>query len=109
MSQPNGTPGIDVSGLRERLPQNPDKPQKAESAETAQKAVQQLNEQEAKDDKKEEEKKTFGRTPDGTGEYAPYSRPAGLACPGCICTLASHSLDSNVPTSPPLRDSPVQG
>ena len=80
MSQPNGTPGIDASGLRERLPQNPDRPQKAESVETAQKAVQQLNEQESKENKAEKEKKTYGRTPDGTGEYPAYSRPAGPAC-----------------------------
>ena len=80
MSQPNGHPGIDASGLRERLPQNPDTPQKAESVETAQKAVHELNEQEKKDDKEEKQKKTFGRTPDGTGEYCVYSGPASLAC-----------------------------
>lgn len=80
MSQPNGHPGIDASGLRERLPQRPDLPQKAESVETAQQAVHELNEQEKNDDKGEEHKKTFGRTPDGTGEYHVYSRPAGLAC-----------------------------
>ena len=81
MSLPNGTPGIDASGLRERLPQKPDQPQKAESVETAQKAVHQLNEQEKSADKDEKHKKTFGRTPDGTGEYSLYSGPAGLARP----------------------------
>ena len=69
MSQPDGAPGIDASGLRERLPQRPEAPQKAESVETAQDAVKQLNEQESKQDKDEKEKKTFGRTPDGTGMY----------------------------------------
>lgn len=77
MSLPNGTAGIDASGLRERLPQNPDQPLKAESGETAQKAVQQLNEQESAK-KDEKQKKTYGRTPDGTGEYLVYLRPAGL-------------------------------
>lgn len=69
MSQPNGTPapGIDASGLRERLPQKPEVPQKADSAETAQDTVKQLNDQQSKLDEKE--KKTFGRTPDGTGAY----------------------------------------
>ena len=80
MSQPNGIHGIDASGLRERLPQNPDTPQKAESAETAQEAVKQLNEQESKEGKDEKDKKTYGRTPDGTGEYPVYSRPASRAC-----------------------------
>lgn len=80
MSEPGGTSGVDASSLRERLPRNPDTPQKAESVETAQHAVQQLNEQEQKEDKDEAEKKTFGRTPDGTGEYPLYSRPAGRAC-----------------------------
>ena len=95
MSQPNGTPGIDASGLRERLPQNPDRPQKADSVETAQKTVQQLNEQEAKGNKDEKDKKTYGRTLDGTGEYSAYSRPAG---PGlrCSCSIASHSLEGTV-------------
>ena len=69
MSQPNGTPGFDASGLRERLPQRPEAPQKAESVETAQDAVKQLNEQEPKQNKDDKEKKTFGRTPDGTGMY----------------------------------------
>lgn len=79
MSQPNGMPGIDTSGLRERLPQNPDTPQKAESVETAQEAVKQLNEQEQHEAKDEKEKKTYGRTPDGTGEHHVYSRPASQA------------------------------
>ena len=71
MSQPNGTPGIDASELREKLPQNPDTPQKAVSVETAQAAVKQLNEKESGKDEKDQ--KTYGRTPDGTGEYSVYS------------------------------------
>ncbi|KAI6812091.1 Phosphatidylethanolamine, partial [Hortaea werneckii] len=73
MSQPNGTPGFDASGLRERLPQRPEAPQKAESVETAQDAVKQLNEQESKQNKDDKEKKTFGRTPDGTVFTVPHT------------------------------------
>ena len=66
MGEPNGTLGLDASGLRERLPQKPDEPMKALSVDTAQDAVLQLNKQE--EHKTEKEKKTYGRTPDGTGE-----------------------------------------
>ena len=65
--------GADASGLRERLSKKPDAPVKALSVETAQDAVKQLNDQEQKDDKEEKDKKTYGRTPDGTGEYCLYS------------------------------------
>lgn len=75
MSEASGTAGVDASGLRERLPQQPDAPQKASSVETAQDAVRQLNQQEAGKDEKEQ--RTYGRTPDGTGEYLMYSQPAG--------------------------------
>ena len=60
-------PAASANGLRERLPaQDPtsDVPQKSE---TAQEAVRALNEQESNDDKDEKDKKTYGRTPDGTG------------------------------------------
>lgn len=46
-------------------------PQKAQSVDTAQEAVHALNAQEAAQNKKEKDKKTYGRTPDGTGEYLP--------------------------------------
>lgn len=75
MSEASGTVGVDASGLRERLPQQPHAPQKAENVKTAQDAVRQLNEQEAGKDEKD--KRTYGRTPDGTGEYLVYSQPAG--------------------------------
>ena len=67
MGEPNGTTGIDASGLRERLPQKPDAPQKAESVETAQEAVRKLNDQEQEKGKDEKNTRTYGRTPDGTG------------------------------------------
>ena len=63
----NSIAGIDASGIRNRPSKSPEAPLHAESAETAQDAVKALNEQEAKQDKDEKEKKTFGRTPDGTG------------------------------------------
>lgn len=84
MSLPNGSTGIDAGGLRERLPQNPDAPQKAESVETAQEAVRQLNTEEQEKGKDEKNTRTYGRTPDGTGEYFPYSIPTGASL---LCTL----------------------
>lgn len=69
MADTNEPAGIDASGLRERLSNKPDAPQKALSVDTAQQAVQALNRQEEKENKAEKDKKTYGRTPDGTGEY----------------------------------------
>lgn len=60
--------GVDASGLRERLPQKPEAPIKASSPETAQDAVRKLNDDEQKENKEEKDRKTYGRTPDGTGE-----------------------------------------
>ncbi|TKA83150.1 Phosphatidylethanolamine N-methyltransferase [Friedmanniomyces simplex] len=73
MSATNDTPGVDASGLRERLPQQPDAPQKAESVETAQEAVRALNDNEAKEGKDEKDKRTFGRTLDGTVFTVPHT------------------------------------
>ena len=79
MADPNGADGVvDASGLRERLPQNPEAPQKAASEQTAQEAVRSLNDSEAKEDKAEKDKRTFGRTLDGTGAYPRAS--AGVPC-----------------------------
>lgn len=69
MSETSGTAGVDAGGLRERLSQKADAPQKAETVDAAQDAVRQLNDQEASQDKDEKDKRTYGRTPDGTGEY----------------------------------------
>ena len=69
MEESKPVAGIDTSGLRERLPQNPETPQKAESVQTAEQTVRALNEAEQNDDKAEKDKKTYGRTLDGTGEY----------------------------------------
>ncbi|KAF2459033.1 phosphatidylethanolamine N-methyltransferas-like protein [Lineolata rhizophorae] len=57
---------VDAPGLRERLPQHPDRPLKAESTDEAKRAVEDLNRAQGRDDVPEKERKTFGRTPDGT-------------------------------------------
>lgn len=88
MSEPNGHAGVDASGLRERLPNKPEKPQKAESLETAEEAVRALNQQEAANGKEEKDKKTFGRTPDGTGEYSRCSRRRGVQRASTIAAAA---------------------
>jgi len=69
MSKEAGEAGVDASGLRERLPQQPETPQKAESTETAQEAVRTLNEDESRKGKDDKDKKAYGRTPDGIGAY----------------------------------------
>lgn len=52
------------SGLRERPSA---KPQQLENADDARQRVLELNEQE--DSKDDKDKRTYGRTPDGTGKY----------------------------------------
>lgn len=74
---PNGH-AVDASGLRERLLQKPDAPQQASSAESAHEAVKELNTREANNGKDEKDKKTYGRTPDGTGEYFQCSPRHGV-------------------------------
>lgn len=69
MSSSNSGLGVNMEGLRERLPSQPEAPIKAANADEAQDAVKILNEQEASEEKDEKDKKTFGRTPDGTGAY----------------------------------------
>lgn len=69
MSSGTGGLGVNVEGLRERLPHQPEAPVKAKNVDVAQDAVKVLNEQQASEEKDEKDKKTFGRTPDGTGAY----------------------------------------
>ncbi|KAH9834294.1 Phosphatidylethanolamine N-methyltransferase, partial [Teratosphaeria destructans] len=64
MSDAHGIPGFDVGGLRERRPEAPQ--HAAASPESAQDAVRALNDQEAREDKEDKDKRTYGRTPDGT-------------------------------------------
>ena len=63
MSNGGSRAGIDAEGLRER-----NIPQHATSSEDAHATVLDLNTKEENSEKDEEEKKTFGRTPNGTGE-----------------------------------------
>ena len=69
MSSGSSSLGSNAEGLRERLPHQPKAPTKVDSVDTAQDTVKVLNEQQASEKKDEREKKTFGRTPDGTGAY----------------------------------------
>jgi len=55
---------LDAIGLRERTVK-----QQARSASEAKETVQELNTEEQDAAKPEKDKKTFGRTPDGTGRY----------------------------------------
>jgi phosphatidylethanolamine N-methyltransferase len=59
-----GVAGLDEGLLRERLARHPEEPQQAESVETAKQAAEELNNN--GEDREEKEKKTYGRTPDGT-------------------------------------------
>jgi hypothetical protein len=63
---PTDAIGPDASQLRERLPQNPSKSHQTASAEAAKQTVAELNAAEAKR-QDGQEKRTYGRTPDGTG------------------------------------------
>ena len=54
---------VDTSGLRER-----NVPHRTQTAEMAKKTVQELNVEEYESEKDFEEKRTFGRTPDGVSK-----------------------------------------
>jgi phosphatidylethanolamine N-methyltransferase len=54
---------VEQSGLRERTSE---KPQQLDTADEARQRVLELNERE--DSKDDKEKRTYGRTPDGTGK-----------------------------------------
>jgi hypothetical protein len=96
MPSGNSGLGVNVEGLRERLPHQLEAPVKAENVNAAQDAVKVLNEQQASEGKDEKDKKTFGRTPDGTGAY---KKPFFNGC------RAEHEWDSKYTvaseTSPP--------
>lgn len=55
--------------LRQRIAQDPSVPHRAEDEDSAKQAVIKLNEAENDKDKPEGQKKTFGRTPSGTGKW----------------------------------------
>jgi len=75
MSSANDGLGVNTEGLRERLAQQAEAPVKTGNVHTASDAVKTLNEKEAGDQKDEKDKKTFGRTPDGTGAYKTDTLP----------------------------------
>jgi hypothetical protein len=75
MSSANDGLGVNMEGLRERLPQQAETPVKADNEQSASDAVKALNEKEAGEQKDEKDKKTFGRTPDGTGAYKTDTLP----------------------------------
>lgn len=56
-----------TQGLRQRK-----MPPQATSAADAREAVLEMNTREEKNDKPDGERKTFGRTPDGTGKYCGF-------------------------------------
>jgi len=66
-----GTSGHDAAinpqDLRKRLPQQPSMPQQADSSEAARDVVKGLNDAEDGSESDEKTKRTYGRTPDGTG------------------------------------------
>lgn len=66
MTDVDTVPGADGSQLRERPSV---KPMRMRDSDAAKQKVLELNEQE--DSKGEREKKTYGRTPGGTGKYRP--------------------------------------
>ncbi|KAB8627247.1 hypothetical protein FH972_026080 [Carpinus fangiana] len=59
--------------LRQRLPQQPAQSQRAPSPDTAKKTVMDLNAAEGNTGKDEKDRKTYGRTPDGTVFTVPYT------------------------------------
>ncbi|KAF4549147.1 Phosphatidylethanolamine N-methyltransferase [Elsinoe fawcettii] len=83
---------IDHQSLRERLPNDPSKPRQASSPEDARTTVQELNKDEEHSKKRDEEKRTYGRTPDGTARrlYSPY---AAIALPNATTPNATPLLE----------------
>ena len=64
MASENAEPVIDTSGLRER-----NVPHRTPTTEMAKKTVQELNAEEYDSEKDFEDKRTFGRTPDGVSKF----------------------------------------
>jgi hypothetical protein len=105
MSSANDGLGVNVEGLRERLPQQAEAPIKAENTQAASDAVKALNEKEAGEQKDEKDKKTFGRTPDGTGAYKTDTLPRWIErlddsnARGSIYTVTSKAGNACKPSS----------
>jgi hypothetical protein len=112
MSSVNDGLGLNVEGLRERLPQQAEAPPaNAEHAQTASDSVKALNEKEAGEQKDEKDKKTFGRTPDGTGAYKTDTLPRWIErlddsnARGSIYTITRKAKNACKPSS--LLPSPI--
>jgi phosphatidylethanolamine N-methyltransferase len=72
MSTSTGASDVDAAKLRLRTSPTTT----ASGTQSAQETVRTLNATEAKADKDEKDRKTYGRTPDGTGKYFPdHGRP----------------------------------
>jgi len=67
MSASSRDAGTDPQDLRKRLPQQPSTPQQADSSEAARDVVRSLNDAQEESGVDEKAKRTYGRTPDGTG------------------------------------------
>ena len=104
MSSANDGLGLHVEGLRERLPQQAEPPVKADNEQSASDAVKALNEKEAGEQKEEKDKKTFGRTPDGTGAYKTDTLPRWIErldsnARGSIYTITRKAENACKPSS----------
>ncbi|KAK4969881.1 phosphatidylethanolamine N-methyltransferase [Elasticomyces elasticus] len=73
MSADSYDDSLEASGLRERFPKQSSIPQKVESSETAHETAMVLNTAEEKVNKSEKDKKTHGRTLDGTVLTVPHT------------------------------------
>lgn len=69
---------LDSSELRQRLAKQPSVPQHADSENAAHEMVMELNAQEEKLDKHGGERRTYGRTPDGTGALEDLTIPTQI-------------------------------
>ena len=58
-----------AEGLRARLQNSPSQSQQTSSASVARETVMAMNSEEARDTPDDRSKKTYGRTPDGTGAH----------------------------------------
>ena len=73
MSKRSFQAGHDSSGLRER-----NTPQRMPTSQIAKETAQELNAEEFLSNKTSQEKRTFGRTPDGVGEFQQLSDTPNL-------------------------------
>jgi hypothetical protein len=104
MSSANDGLGVNVEGLRERIPHQAEAPVKTEDTHVASDSVKELNAKEAGEQKDEKDKKTFGRTPDGTGAYKTDTLPRWIErldsnAQGSIYTITRKRTNACKPSS----------